>query len=171
MKLFKSLFNSKNKESASIAKERLQIVIKKDNGNNPLLNVIEDDIIEAIKKYISIDPMKVSTNVEDIDILHVNAEVEDAKKSDIKNDSSIMSRFFKKKNNAASIAKERLQIIVRKDQGIPKFGKELEKDIKEIIMRHVRNNPSNIGISFDFDDDGKEFLELDVTLPESFKNI
>jgi cell division topological specificity factor len=171
MSFLKSLFNSKTKESASIAKERLQIVIKKDNGNNPILNVIEDDIIDAIKKYIAIDPMKVSTNVEEhIDIMHVNAEVED-KKVEPKADSSIISRFFKKKNNAASIAKERLQIIVRKDQGVPKFGKALEQDIKDIIMRYVKNNPSNIGINFDFDDDGKEFLELDITLPESFKNI
>ncbi len=69
--MFKNLFGNKNKQSASIAKERLQIVIRKDNTDNPLLNVIEDDIVEAIKKYITIDPMKVSTNVEDIDILHM----------------------------------------------------------------------------------------------------
>ncbi len=168
--MFKNLFGNKNKQSASIAKERLQIVIRKDNTDNPLLNVIEDDIVEAIKKYITIDPMKVSTNVEDIDILHMNAEVEQKNRED-KKDISFVSRFFNRKNNAASIAKERLQIIVRKDQGSPKFGKHLEKDIKDIVLRHARNNPSSVEINFEFDEDGKEVLELDVALPDSFRNI
>ena len=94
--MFKNLFGNKNKQSASIAKERLQIVIRKDNTDNPLLNVIEDDIVEAIKKYITIDPMKVSTNVEDIDILHMNAEVEQKNRED-KKDTSFVSRFFNRK--------------------------------------------------------------------------
>ena len=115
--------------------------------------------------------MKVSTNVEEsIDILHMNAEVEKAKNNEKEDDTSIFSKLFKKKNNnAASIAKERLQIIVRKDSGSPKFSKDLEGDVKNIVMRHIKNNPSNVDISFEFDDDGKEYLELDVTLPDSFK--
>lgn len=172
MSLFQSLFGKKEKKSASIAKERLQIVIKKDNGNNPLLNVIEDDIVEAIKKYVSIDPLKVSTNVEEnIDILHMNAEVEKPNNSDKDDETSIFSKLFKKKkNNNAAIAKERLQIIIRKDSGSPKFSKDLEIDVKNIVMKHIKNNPSNVDISFDFDDNGKEYLELDVTLPDNYNS-
>lgn len=77
MGLFDNLFNKKNNRSAMIAKERLQIIVKKDKESNPIFNIIEDEIIEAIKKYIRIDPSKVSTNIEEeIDIMHVNAELE-----------------------------------------------------------------------------------------------
>lgn len=163
MGLFDNLFNKKNNRSAMIAKERLQIIVKKDKESNPIFNIIEDEIIEAIKKYIRIDPNKVSTNIEEeIDIMHVNAELE----KKIVLEDSFLSKFFKKKNSA-SIAKERLQIIISRESGSPKFSKELEKDIKVIVMKYVKNNPSNIEISFDFDEEGSEFLELNISLPDS----
>lgn len=171
MSLFNIIFGKKKENTSSIARDRLQILVNKDKSANPIFDVIEEEIIEAIKKYVKIDPEKVSTNIEkEIDIMHVNAEI--AKKMKKSDNKTLISRLFgDKKENTGSIAKERLQIIVSKDFGSPKFSKELEYDIADIVKRYGKDDPSNIDISFDFDDDGIEFLELNISLPDNINNF
>ena len=52
MGLFDNLFNKKNNRSAMIAKERLQI-IKRIKNLILFFNIIEDEIIEAIKNILN----------------------------------------------------------------------------------------------------------------------
>lgn len=164
-------FKKDKKESASIAKQRLQVVIAKDQNSNPLLNVIEDDVIDAIKKYVNINPNNVETKLneeEAIDILRVNAELEEKKPTE--ESSSLLDVLFSRKKKSASIAKERLQIIIARDSNAPDFSDKLEKDIKGIVKKYTRISPDNISIVLDYDSDGIEFLELNITLPDEITN-
>lgn len=72
-------------------------------------------------------------------------------------------------SNTASIAKERLQIVVahhRKSQSQPDFVKDLQRDILAVLSKYVEVNQDQVQISMERDS-GQTLLELNVTLPES----
>jgi cell division topological specificity factor len=72
-------FRTKNKGSAAIAKERLQIIVAHErdgDGNNPeYLSQLQADIVEVIRKYVKIEKDDVSVSLDTSDnysILELN---------------------------------------------------------------------------------------------------
>lgn len=78
--------------------------------------------------------------------------------------------FLKReRKKSASVAKERLQIIVahqRSQRDQPDYMPMLEKELLEVIRRYVNVDQEAINISLDREDDCS-VLELNVTLPRS----
>lgn len=76
--------------------------------------------------------------------------------------------FFRGENKkSASVAKERLQIIVahqRGQRGQPDYMPMLERELLEVIRRYVEVDDDAINISLDSEADCS-VLELNVTLP------
>ena len=76
--------------------------------------------------------------------------------------------FLKReRKKSASVAKERLQIIVahqRSQRDQPDYMPMLEKELLEVIRRYVNVSQEAISISLDREDDCS-VLELNVTLP------
>ncbi|QJQ94619.1 MULTISPECIES: cell division topological specificity factor MinE [Halomonadaceae] len=73
------------------------------------------------------------------------------------------------RKKTASVAKERLQIIVahqRSQRDQPDYMPMLERELLEVIRRYVKVDQDAINISLDRDDDCS-VLELNVTLPRS----
>lgn len=79
--IIKSFGQKPNPSTASVAKERLQIIIAREHSNSQknFLPQLEKELIEVIKKYININEkdIKVSLNKEgDIEILDVNIVID-----------------------------------------------------------------------------------------------
>ncbi len=78
--------------------------------------------------------------------------------------------FLKReRKKSASVAKERLQIIVaheRSQRGQPDYMPMLEKELLEVIRRYVQVDDEAVNISLD-SEDNCSVLELNVTLPRS----
>jgi cell division topological specificity factor len=171
MSIWDKLFSGDSKQSASIAKKRLQIIIAKNDNSNPILNVIEEDVIEAIKKYVKVDLDNIETNIENegLDILSVNAGLEN--NAGDKEKLSLLDMIFSKKNKSASIAKERLRIVISKDNSAPDFCDNLESDVRDIIKRHVSKGTDKVQIFMDKDQDGNETLEININLPDEISSM
>ncbi|MCM2973161.1 MULTISPECIES: cell division topological specificity factor MinE [Larsenimonas] len=78
--------------------------------------------------------------------------------------------FLKReRKKSASVAKERLQIIVahqRGHRGQPDYMPMLEQELLEVIRRYVSVDQDAVNITLDSEDDCS-ILELNVTLPNS----
>jgi len=73
MSFFSSLFGKK-KSSASVAKDRLTIMLAHERVDCklPYLDDLRADLIEVIKKYTSVDDIKITThNNQSVDMLEV----------------------------------------------------------------------------------------------------
>ena len=71
--------------------------------------------------------------------------------------------------NSASIAKERLQIIVSHESGRsrdPDFIKKLQQEMLAVISKYINIDPDKIRVQLDTTGD-HSILELNVTLPEA----
>ena len=81
---------------------------------------------------------------------------------------SLLDYFRTSKPNSASLAKERLQILVaheRASRNQPSYLPDLQKELLEVIRKYV--NVSQDAITVHFDQDGnQETLELNIVLPE-----
>jgi cell division topological specificity factor len=76
--------------------------------------------------------------------------------------------FFRRSPATASLAKERLRIIVsqeRSSRGAPDYLPLLRRELLEVIRKYVNVDPEAIQINFE-KEDGQEVLELSVALPE-----
>nr|MDT0252210.1 cell division topological specificity factor MinE [Endozoicomonas sp.] len=76
-------------------------------------------------------------------------------------------RSSRKEENTASIAKERLQIIVaheRNGRGGRDFLPEMERDILKVIQKYIEIRQECIDIKLD-SHDGCSILEVNVQLP------
>jgi cell division topological specificity factor len=81
---------------------------------------------------------------------------------------SFLDYFKNTKKNTASIAKERLQIIVAHERGKrdqPDYLPNLQKEILEVIRKYVSINQDQVQVQLD-KNDNCSVLELNVTLPE-----
>ncbi|WP_027966081.1 cell division topological specificity factor MinE [Halomonas halocynthiae] len=78
--------------------------------------------------------------------------------------------FLKReRKNTATVAKERLQIIVahqRSQRGQPDYMPMLERELLEVIRRYVQIDDDAVNISMD-SEDNCSVLELNVTLPRT----
>ena len=76
--------------------------------------------------------------------------------------------LFRRNPPSASVAKERLRIIVaqeRSARGGPDYLPLLRRELLEVIRKYVNVDPDAIQVSLE-KEDGHEVLELSVALPE-----
>ncbi len=86
---------------------------------------------------------------------------------------SLLEFFRPSKKSTASIAKERLQIIVAErrshDDPAPTYLPQLKEDILAVIAKYVDVDPSMVELSFDQKHDEISVLELNIKLPDEVK--
>ena len=87
MASFLSFLLGEKKKTASVAKERLQIILAHERGGRnasdpDYLPDLQRDLIAVISKYVKIDPKDIKVNLEredDLDVLEVKIELPDKK--------------------------------------------------------------------------------------------
>ena len=80
--------------------------------------------------------------------------------------------LFRRTSSTASVAKERLRIIVaqeRATRGGPDYLPLLRRELLEVIRKYVNIDPDAVQIHLE-NEDGQEVLELSVALPEKAKS-
>lgn len=86
---------------------------------------------------------------------------------------SFLDYFKSSKKNTASIAKERLQIIVAHERGQreqPDYLPKLQQEILDVIRKYVPIEQDQVQVQLD-KNDNCSVLELNVTLPEAELHI
>ncbi len=81
---------------------------------------------------------------------------------------SLLDYFRASKPKSATIAKERLQILVaheRTARNRPSYLPELQKELLEVIRKYVNVDQEAISVKFE-QDDNQETLELNIVLPD-----
>ncbi len=81
---------------------------------------------------------------------------------------SFFDSFRSKKNSTASVAKERLQIIVAHERGqrdLPDYLPQLQQELLQVIRKYVQISDDMVQVEVDRNDHCS-VLELNVTLPE-----
>ncbi len=76
--------------------------------------------------------------------------------------------LFRSKPNSASIAKERLRIIVAQERGSrggPDYLPLLRRELLQVIHKYVNVDPEAVQINLEREA-GNEVLELSVALPQ-----
>jgi cell division topological specificity factor len=82
---------------------------------------------------------------------------------------ALLDYFRTTKKKSASLAKERLQIIVahqRTQRNTPDYLPQMQKDILEVIRKYVEVDIDQVSVQLEQKDDSLSVLELNVTLPE-----
>jgi cell division topological specificity factor len=85
---------------------------------------------------------------------------------------SFLDYFRTKREHTASVAKERLQIIVAHERGQrdqPDYLPQLQRDIIAVISKYVPIDEDQVCVSLD-KSDSCSVLELNVTLPDLQKS-
>ncbi len=81
---------------------------------------------------------------------------------------SLLDYFRSSKPSTASLAKERLQILVaheRSSRNQPSYLPQLQQELLEVIRKYV--NVGQDAITVNFEQDGnQETLELNIVLPD-----
>lgn len=88
-----------------------------------------------------------------------------------RNNMRFLDFFRSKRPSSASIAKERLQIIVsheRRRPSTPDFLPSLQKDILEVVRKYIQINENQIKLSVDRKGEC-EVLELNISLSDPGK--
>jgi cell division topological specificity factor len=81
----------------------------------------------------------------------------------------LLNFFRASTKSTASVAKERLQIIVaqqRRQSQMPDYLPRLQNDILMVLRKYVSVDDNAVDIQIDRADGGCEILELNITLPE-----
>ncbi len=82
---------------------------------------------------------------------------------------SILDYLLRRKPKTASVAKDRLQIILahaHSDRSDPDFLPVLKRELLDVISRYVNVDLDQVEVNLDHDGD-HEILEVNVVLPES----
>ncbi|MGO1297098.1 MAG: cell division topological specificity factor MinE [Vibrio sp.] len=86
---------------------------------------------------------------------------------------SLLEFFRPTKKTTASLAKERLQIIVAErrnaDEPAPTYLPQMKEDILQVIAKYVVIDPSMVDLTFEQKGDDISVLELNVKLPDEEK--
>jgi cell division topological specificity factor len=80
---------------------------------------------------------------------------------------SFLSFFLKEKKSSASVAKDRLQLILINERGdgmAPDFLPQLQQELVEVISKYVKINPEDIKVNLD-KQDSLEVLEVKIEMP------
>ncbi|MBA3537468.1 MAG: cell division topological specificity factor MinE [Tatlockia sp.] len=87
---------------------------------------------------------------------------------------SLFSYLRKRNNTTASVAKERLQIIIsheRSQRSTPDYLPKLQEEILSVIAKYVRINRDQVIVNLERMGDNA-VLELNVTMPdEAFEEV
>ncbi len=82
---------------------------------------------------------------------------------------SFLSFFLGEKKKSASMAKERLQIILAHErngrQGNPDYLPALQRELVAVITKYISINPDDIKVSLDRQDN-LDVLEVKIELPD-----
>ncbi|MDH5551791.1 MAG: cell division topological specificity factor MinE [Nitrosomonas sp.] len=81
---------------------------------------------------------------------------------------SLLDYFRLSKPKTASVAKERLQILVAHERTFrnrPSYLPQLQKELLEVIRTYVNVDQEAITVNFE-QDDNQETLELNIILPD-----
>ncbi len=81
---------------------------------------------------------------------------------------SLLDYFRSSKPSTASLAKERLQILVaheRAHRNQPSYLPQLQKELLAVIQKYVKVDDNAISVNFE-QDDNQETLELNIVLPD-----
>ena len=81
---------------------------------------------------------------------------------------TILDYFLKRRTKSAVVAKERLQIILAREnaeKGSPDYLPALKKDILKVVEKYVAVDYSQIQVTLENDGD-LEILELSISIPE-----
>ena len=84
---------------------------------------------------------------------------------------SIFDYFRSNKTSSASLAKERLQVIVaheRNQRNQPDYLPKMQQEILEVIKKYIPIDNDQVTVNLE-NTDSCSFLELNVTLPDSEK--
>jgi len=82
---------------------------------------------------------------------------------------SLLDYFRSTKPKSASIAKERLQILVaheRASRNQPSYLPKLQKELLAVVQKYVNVGQDAISVKFEQDDE-QEVLELNIILPDN----
>lgn len=84
---------------------------------------------------------------------------------------SFFSFLLGEKKKTASVAKERLQIILAHERGSrnvsgPDYLPALQRDLLEVVGKYIKINPNDIKVQLDREDN-LEVLEVKIELPET----
>ena len=84
---------------------------------------------------------------------------------------SFLSFFLGEKKKSASVAKERLQIILAHERSgrnaaEPDYLPDLQRDLVAVISKYIKINPDDIKVSMERQDNF-EVLEVKIELPEA----
>ena len=81
---------------------------------------------------------------------------------------SLLDYFRTSKVGSASLAKERLQILVaheRSSRNQPSYLPQLQKELLEVIRKYINVEQDAISVNFE-QDENQETLEVNIVLPE-----
>jgi len=81
---------------------------------------------------------------------------------------SILDLILRRQPKTASLAKERLQVIIAREgsrSANPELIQQIKQEVIEAVSRYVKVAPEDIAIDLDSDRD-MEVLSVSVTLPE-----
>jgi cell division topological specificity factor len=86
---------------------------------------------------------------------------------------SLLSFLLGEKKKTASVAKERLQIILAHERGgrgasRPDYLPALQRELVAVISKYVSIKPEDIKVNFQRQDD-LEVLEVKIELPEALR--
>ncbi|MXS85339.1 cell division topological specificity factor MinE [Nitrosomonas sp. HPC101] len=82
---------------------------------------------------------------------------------------SLLDYFRSSKSKTASVAKERLQILVAHERYYrdkPSYLPQLQEELMQVIRKYVQVDQDAISVKFD-QDDNQETLELNIILPDT----
>ena len=84
---------------------------------------------------------------------------------------SIISMLLGEKKKSASVAKERLQIILARERvggasGQPDYLPALQRELMAVISKYVKINAEDLKVHFERQDD-LEVLEVKIELPDA----
>ncbi len=88
---------------------------------------------------------------------------------------SLIDRLFGRKPQSASLARDRLQIIITQERAnretarTPDYLPTLQKELMEVLSKYVKIELDDINITRE-EQDGVEMLALNITLPETKPN-
>ncbi|MDE1997809.1 MAG: cell division topological specificity factor MinE [Burkholderiales bacterium] len=82
-----------------------------------------------------------------------------------------LSFFLGEKKQSATVAKERLQLILAHERsgrnaGSPDYLPDLQRELVAVISKYVQINPDDIKVSMERQDN-LEVLEVKIELPEA----
>ena len=86
---------------------------------------------------------------------------------------SLLDYFRTTKPSSASLAKERLQILVaheRMSKNQPSYLPQLQQELLEVVRKYVNVDQDAISVNFEQDDE-QEVLELNIVLPDDNKKV